>query len=270
MQTQLQIHRSMEAQAQAPVQSTETILSQRSTHEQRLKAPFTVFAKKLGSTDYSWIAYSLGKPRNIIWGTATRTSPPTISPSTSHSSSVDVSYGCAWNKLKIINDMIKIRQKDGYVAVSTVANDQISPRILAELIIAGYHDGTGIQWNNIILSNRELEYVVLDFLEQEGYITDSVENVNKIARSLAVKLLDEINTVKKNITQILPQHTGLRIPKEVIIAIEDFITHTPILNGTLPQTCPEYQHCTTDLDDLDSDGLDLETCDLYAPNFGLL
>lgn len=221
------------------------LLYQRSTNEQRMAAPYTVFAKKIDDNDYSWILYSLGRPRNIVWGVA------------SADKSIKVEYGCRWDKVVIINKMVEIRKRNGYLAISTFSKDGVNQRILSELIIYAYQEGTGVQWKDIAISNSDLESMILYFLHSLNYLTDTIDNVRKIAPELALSMLD-----KPNLTHILPGASSLKIPKDIINAIHDFIGHTPILNSELPEICPTIEYC--------EENPDIEICNLYQNNFSLL
>ena len=223
-------------------QSMESLLRQRSKDEIRLVSPFTVFAKKLNQKLYSWVAYSIGRPRNIVWGTATK-----------QPSGIKVTYGCSWNNLGIINKLIEIRKKDGYVVVSTYAKDMITERILGDLIVNAYENGTGLQLADIYMPAEDLSQMVLDFLMDQGMTMDTLENVTKISRPLASSLAS-----KPNIAQILSD----AIPKDVIDSIHDFVSHSPVLTGALPEECPTYQAC--------EDDPDMDTCEIYGSNFALL
>lgn len=243
-------------------QSLKSLLSQRTKDEQALAAPYTVFMKQLRAQKaqkgqkaqkaqkaqeadapimYSWVAYSIGRPRNIVWGIVL-----------DGGDGLTVDYGCNWNNLGIINNMLEIRKKNGYVAVSTYAKDRITNRIISNLIVDAYHNGTGL----LETSALDLQDAVLDQLAEQE-LEDTVENVEKVAQRVAKKLAYQSGPVNRE--QILRSD----IPKHIVDAVHDFIGHAPILNGEIPVPCPTPEEC-------DQGSAPDLTCDLYSRNYGLL
>jgi len=223
---------------------TKSLLAEKSEHELALRAPYTVFAKPLDQGLVSWVAYSLGRPRNIVWGTAMQ------------DDSVRVEFGCNWNSLKIINKMIEIRTKDGYVAVSTYAKDRINHRIMEHLLLSAYDEGTALQYGAIELDKYQLQDLVLQELVDHG-LAETDANVMSISSGLSRKILSTSGQ-KPNIKQTL----NMTIPEPVVDAIHHFIAHTPILNSVVPDNCPMYEQCQ------EAEQAP-KTCDLY-PQSGFL
>jgi hypothetical protein len=229
-------------------ESTSSLLAEKSDNELFLKAPYTVFAKRLDSDLVSWVAYSIGRPRNIVWGTAIQNDPSTVS----------VEFGCNWNSLNIINKLIEIRKKNGYVAISTYAKDRISHRILEHLLLSAYNEGSNLEYGNVVLDKYQLQDLVLQELDEHGLLESSI-NVMSISNSLTRKLLissGKSPNKKQTLHRIIPIH--------VVDAIHKFISHTPILNSTIPDKCPMYEQCQ------ESEQAP-ESCKLYPQSgYGLL
>lgn len=151
--TQSQIYKQRQVQESA---STKSLFTEKSDNELFLEAPYTVFAK-LDSDLISWVAYSMGRPRNIVWGTAIQ-----------NNATVSVEFGCNWNSLAIINKLIEIRKKNGYVAVSTYAKDLINHRVLEHLLLSAYNEGSNLEYGNVVLDKYQLQDLILQELDEQA------------------------------------------------------------------------------------------------------
>ncbi len=193
-----------------------------------LQSSFVILIKKLSFTNYLWITYSLGRPRNIVWG---------------HINSPDlyIDYGCHWNEIGIINDLLRYRNEDGFITVATMAKDRIQIRILSNLIYDAYTQQTGLYYKKIELSPLEIEESI-DPLDLKNSIHD-----------LASSLL-----MNPNIVVITQKY----IPKAIIDTIANFIEHNHILaNSELSISCPLIDDCLID---------PTTSCDLYRSGYSIL
>jgi hypothetical protein len=227
-------------QTQALIHSTNAILAQRAEHSMSLAAPFTVLAKKIDDDTFGWIAYSIGRPRNIVWGLAYTDSRGLVA-----------SLGCSWESLKIINKMLDTRKVDGYAIVSTYAKDQVNLRIFGHLIYDAYHSNNSVQYGKYRVEAKRLQDTINDICIDSG--NSDILNASRI---MATGILED-----KNIAQYLQKGTKI-IPQSIIGAIHDYLEHNTVLSNTaLPETCPQYETCERD---------PTEACDLYQGNFALL
>ena len=70
-----------------------------------LQSSFVILIKKLSFTNYLWITYSLGHPEIVLWGHI-------------NSPNLYIDYGCHWNEIGIINDLLRYRNEDGFITSS--------------------------------------------------------------------------------------------------------------------------------------------------------
>jgi len=216
---------------------TKELLEERSDDISALYAPYTVYMKVKSRGKYLFIAYSLGRPRNVVWGH--------IDTDIDHS--VNITFGCNWNDMKTINKMLEVRENNGFVIVSTYAKDRITTRIVANLLEDSYNTGTGFQYGKYYMNKKEVVDTINGFLLEEYSLKEaSIQASNNIVED-------------GNIGQYL--HRG-EIPIYVIDKIHDFLEHNPTLSsGNLPIECPLYEDCilTNDIG-----------CDMFGADFNIL
>lgn len=238
-----------QAQVQAQVQAQAHRLDNKSTHVLAIKAPYTIFAKKLGEGHYSWVAYSLGRPQNMIWGLATQRNAGVAG--ARRAMKVEVEYGCSYGTRKVINDMLDIRKKDGYVLISTLSKDRISHRILSHLLKISYGNGTGINYSDVVLSYEELDAKLMEICHEEDPEDLICGDTSRYIDILARRLQKTPNMV-----------TRYAFPKEVTDAIVHFIEHNITLESNIPEVCHTLDQCNETPHN--------KTCDLYGEYYGLL
>jgi hypothetical protein len=93
-----------------------------------LTSPYIMFAKMSSSSWFAnkyiyWYAYSLGKVRNMMYGVA-------ISRGPGNGWDFKVKYGCSFNSLVILNQVMDHLKANGYNSVATLAKDKINPTII--------------------------------------------------------------------------------------------------------------------------------------------
>jgi len=216
---------------------TEELLGERSEDIIALSSPYTVLMKIKTRGKYLFIAYSLGRPRNVVWGYV----------DTDINKSVNITFGCKWNDMKTINKMLEIRESRGFSIVSTYAKDRITNRLVANLLEESYKKGTSFQYGKYFMKKEDIIASINGFLLEEYSLREASVQV-------ANNLLD-----KGNIGQYLKRGD---IPIYVINKIHEFLEHNPTLSsGELPIECPLYEDCilTNDI-----------ACDMFGTDFDIL
>jgi hypothetical protein len=211
-------------QGQKRTQKTKNLLGMRSAKSHVLSSPYTVMIKPYYNY-YLFFAYSMGRPRNVVWGE--------VVPEGTRN--VRVKFGCKWNSMKVISDALEKREAKGFVLVSTIAKDQITMRFLGDMIYNAYLKGFHVQYGKYKLSNEEVREFVNERMMYEN--DDKLSIVLKVSRELAFDILED-----KNFSEIKPK--GRLIPQYVIRGVHDFLEHNPTLAaGDLPKECPQYEDC---------------------------
>lgn len=219
-------------------QLTEELLAENEDNILALSSPYTVYVKQMNSSYYLFFAYSMGRPRNIIWGEI----------KTGASKKIDVTFGCNWNKMSIIRDATERIENKGFYVVSSYAKDKANPKILSYLIAEAYTDNTGVQFKTAKINRKDIRKLM------DGYLSDENITFAEAALNVAYEIL-----VQKNLAQILSKG---KIPIYVIEGIHHFLEHNPTLSsGSLPMECKTFDECLESPD---------RTCDLYNYDFEAL
>jgi hypothetical protein len=217
-----------------------TLLSERSENLMNMSSPYTILMKKRTSNIYLFVAYSLGRPMNAIWGEIR----------VGDMTNIKIKFGCSFSSMKIINDMLKFRKNRGFVQVATFSKDRISTRKLGYVIYDSYKSKFGIQTTlyvngkerNIFLTKKQLEDQI------EGHISKGY-SLNDSISFLAEDLLGPTNVLSVIMKYNDP------IPKHVIEYLGDYLEHNSTLaNDKIPKECSLYEDCLITGDD---------ECDLY-------
>jgi len=203
------------------------------TNSITMVAPYTILISesKIKENPYFWLAYSIGRPTNMIWGQVNEENQATIQ------------RGCHYNSFGILNDMLYSKKADGYIICGTIARDQIKSTILKFLIIGSYERGENLITDEFFLTSSEIQRGILKHLED---VVETKKTLDKAAESFAKELVKESNIV---------QYLTEKIPKKVVDAITTLIERTPILLEALSIKCPTKKQC---LDDYY-----VNECDLY-------
>lgn len=245
----------MQAQLQAfrEKDTSQFSLDERSDIANTLATPYTVFVKDQGLNEngahvYSWIIYSLGRPQNIVWGRLT-----------DDKKNYQVEYGCRYKSVKVINNMLEIKKRAGYYLVATLARDQVSTKIVGNLLLDSYLKQTGLilpasdMWPGVTISYRDIDLALLDICDEYGlnYAPEKCE-ITKAVEILAVRFLTDPNKRTKHASPI---------PQSVTAAILDFIAHTPKLNEPMKTSCYDIEECKR----YNMHMLNVKECGLYHP-----
>ena len=206
MQCQLQCEY-VERPATPPLMS---LLTERHADTQYLAAPYTVMAK-LGDHDiYHWFAFSLGRPRNAVWGQIQH-------------DQIIVEAGCQWTSLAMLNTLLTECKDCGYVVVSTLACNRITQTMLANLISNACRTGRDFE----ICAQRISYNIVISRLEELAEDQPKLHLttlIDMVAAEFAATIAD------KNVAQYIPLNHD--VPPHIIDIIHDYIEHNVLLSST--------------------------------------
>lgn len=210
---------------------TRHLLSERSRNELRLASPYTVYIKDENNGSYTWLSYSLGRPRNVVWGV--------IRP---QNGDLKVEYGCRWESYSILSRMLENRESRGFILVSTLASDKVT-HFMAYPFIEAYQRNTDLQMGKYFWEADEISNMFIDEFMRRGIYDEitgkvSVQDLEAAGHSIALRLQDKPNRVQMKKTPI---------PEKVVNSVHDFVGHNPTLSSnSLPQECPSYDDCLVD------------------------
>jgi hypothetical protein len=210
------------------------LLAERNENAIGLKAPYTIFIKKIDDSNYIWLAYSMGKIRNVVWGTV----------SFPIQGNVKVLHGCSWSSFGVLNEITNNREATGFVVAGTLALDKMSSGVYGYVLAQAYNDIKGVNINNKVLDADQVQDLVNDALIERGYVdilggNPPARYILEVSKEISAKFFDKPNYEEiKNNTDI---------PNQVVIAIDSYIEHNPTLvESSIPLTCPTLEECTLD------------------------
>lgn len=212
----------------------EQLLKRRSELSTALASPYTILVSKDSNNRYQWIAYSIGKIHNMIWGVI-------------EDRIITIDYGCDFRSLKILNNMLDTRKKAGYKVVGTVSKDRITPRFLYAMVLESYNMGNGLVFKDFSISARKL----VEMFEPYDELGIPVE---ESAREVTNELLERF---EPNINQYL----GTSIPRYVIDLLTQLLERLPSAIEKMPNSCPTLEECDSNY---------IRECDLYSPSYDVL
>lgn len=217
--------------------------------ELALTAPYTVLIKPLEDYEYMWLAYSIGRPTNMVWGKAIqyvdfpeadqkqdikRFSNPEKGRKYKDSEiDVEIEFGCNYKSFGILNEMLKRKKEDGYIIVSTIARDKAVIAIVRERIITAYLLGASCSIGYGLFSSQEIQDGVNEYLDPSKPITSG--NLKNAAEKMAIKHIKRLNII---------QFLNESIPQPVIEKICNVIERTPLLLGALAVKCRSSEECS--------------------------
>jgi hypothetical protein len=230
--------------------SVTDFLAERQNEAYVMKAPYSIFAKKLGKGEYSWVCYTIGRPQNIIWGTVNTSK-----------GSIMVQYGCNYTKTSTLEKMLEIRSKSGYVLITTLSKDLITERLIRQDLPLALKLGGALDMPAYPKLRIPALYIPASVLQEKMQsICEKEDLINMFGRCTDMaKVIDiMVDELKGKVNRSDLSDTS-NIPEAVAAAIVDFIEHTRNTGVNIPELCKSFEECE---DDSNS-----KTCRLYGYDF---